>query len=415
MNWLGKAAFIVFVLLFLLLNTCDNRTRVGEVDSSQWAQHIKMPKVQFTPAKQLQIITWHAYLPQEVFDLFTQTYGTEIVPTLVDSNEKMLELLEKAPGRYDLLTPSDYMITKMIGKDLLRSITWANIPNMEYLDEDVRRVNYDRGLRYSVPLFRTSLGIAFNIKYISGIPRTWDFVVEQIRNDYLAHRAGIVSEMRYAMGISLLLLGYSPNSINPEEIAKARDLLINMVQQYGFNLFDSDNDSKKLVNNDALLGIVWNGSAATALKTNREIRFLLPEGKVLITHDSAAISAGSGNAETAELFINYLLIPQVSARMTNFNHFPNCNSFSLPYINGLVRNGPGFLFPEEEDRVFLEDIGENVKLYEEAWAQVLQAKASASLIKLPLPKGGFFHGDSRTAHFNKLFDNYKPTEKNTRP
>lgn len=404
--------FIFMVVAVIGLSGCDrNRTPVGEADTSNWADHIKLAKANFTPDKQLNIITYYQYLPQEVFDLFTRAYGTVIVPTLISSNEEMIDLLQKYPGTYDLLTPSDYMVTKMIDCGLLHRLDQAELPNRESLDEDLRRVPYDPGLRYSIPLFRTSLGIAFNINYISGIPRNWGFVVKQLRNDYLTYRVGIEKEMRFAMGISLQLLGYSPNSTNPKEILEARDLLVNTVKRYGLSLMGADNDNESLINRDTLLGVVWNGTAALALRKNPNIRFLLPEGPVLVAIDNIVVSAQSKRIRTAELFANFLLIPHVAARMTNYNYFPNSISTSLPYVKRGIRTGPGFLFPDEENRLFLKDVGEGITLYEDAWAQVLRAKTPETLVKLPLPKGGFFKGDTETADFTKAFVENMTTRK----
>ena len=402
---------IVIALAVAGLIGCNNRTPVGEDDGADWARQIKLPKAEFTPDPELTIVTWRDYLPQEVLDLFTRTYGTRIVPTLIKNNEEMFDLLEKDPDRYDLLTPSDYMVTRMIKGGLLHRLGQQNLPNLANLDEDVRRLEYDRGLRYCVPLFRTSLGIAFNIKYIGGIPRNWEFLVQQVRNDYLAYRAGITKEMRFAMGIALMLHGYSPNTTNPAEIIEARDLLVDAVQRYGFVLMGDANDDEGLISNDILLGVNWNGTAAAALHQNPDIRFLLPEGQVLVTIDNAVISARSKRTRTAELFANYLLIPQVAAKMTNYNYFSNSITASLPFVKRVIRNGPGFLFPEEENRLFLQDLGPSVKLYEEAWAMVLQTKIPDTLVKLPLPKGGFFKGDTQTADFTKGFSQELKTKK----
>ncbi len=393
---------ILMAMAIIGLTRCDNRTPVGEVDATDWTKYIKLPAPDFTPDEQLEIVTWERNIPQEVYDLFTQTYGTKIVPTILHSNEEMYELLQKNPDKYDLLTPSDYMVTRMIKDGLLHRLDKANLPNMENLEEDLRRMQYDRGLLFSVPLFRTSLGIAFNINYVGGIPREAKYILDQLGNDYITYRAGITKEMRFAMGISLMLLGYSPNTTNPAEITAARDLLIGFVENNGFALM-GDEGEESLVGNDILLGVVWNGTAASALRRNMNIRFLLPEGGILVAIDSAVISARSRRTRTAELFANYMLVPHVMARMTNHNHSRNSISSSLNFVDRIIRNGPGFLFPEEEDRLFLKDLGENIRLYEDAWALVLQAKPSENLVKLPLPKGGFFRGDTQTTDFSKQF------------
>lgn len=402
MKQLRGILLILLAMAVIGLAGCDNRTPVGETDAMDWAKHLELPKADFAPDTELSIITLYDSIPQEIYDLFTRTYGTKIDWTTTQSNEEMFDLLQKNPDKFDLLTPSDYMVSKMIKNGLLYRLDHARLSNIENIDEDLRRVEYDRGLFYCVPLLRASLGIAFNIDYISGIPRNAQYIIKQLDNDYISHRAGIVKEMRFAMGTALMLLGYSPNTTDPREIIEARDLLIGLVNKNGLVLIGVDS-AESLIRNDILLGVVWNGIAAAALHYNLDIRFLLIEGRTLVAIDNAVISAQSKRIKTAELFANYLLIPQVMARLTNHNRSPNSVSASLAFVDRVIHNGPGFLVPEEEDRIFLQDLGENIKLYEDAWALVLQARPAGTLVKLPLPKGGLFKGDTQTMDFTKQF------------
>ena len=386
-----KLLLLLFTVVSLLLPGCDNRTPVGGVNSGDWSSEITFPRLRFTPADQLEIIVWHDYIPQEIFDLFYKKYGVKIVPTFIESNQEAFNLLQQNPGKHDIIIVSDYMVTQMIRGRHLHKLNHDNIKNIRFLNEDVLRTPYDRGLIYTIPLFRACVGITFNMHYIPGIPRTWDFVVKNIKNDYLNFRTGIRKEKRIALGLALIFLGYSPNTTNPEEITRARDLLIEVISKHGTALVGAESRDK-MINNALLLGLNWNGNAAYALTKNPNIRFLLPEGKVLISYDNITINARSKHIRTAEFFVNYLLIPEVSAKMTNFNYFANTNIASLPFIRPIIRNGPGFLFPSEAHRLLIKDLGEKNNLYTDAWAMVLQAKPSKALIKLPLPERGIYMG-----------------------
>ena len=387
-----KIILFAVCLLLLLAGGCENRTHVDKNDTMNWAKSLDLPCFDSTAAKHLEVIVWHDLIPSEVTDLFRETYGTEVVLTLIKSDEEMFELLRNNPGKYDAAFPSDFMVLRMKKYGLLKRLDHDHIENIKYLNEEVLRNDYDRGIGFSVPLFRTCVGISLNIDYVSGIPRDWHFLISQISNEYFAFRGGIRKDMRIALGLALILGGYSPNSVNPEEIANARDALINAVVNYGVNLVGPES-AQMLVDNELLLGFNWNGNVAYALDHNSSIRFLLPEDKVIAGYWNFIISASSEKARTAELFIDYLLVPEVSAHMTNVNYFANCNDESLPFVKKIIRNGPGFIFPSEENRVFLKDLGEQeILLYEEAWAQVLNAKPAQDLIKLPLPQSGIFMG-----------------------
>ena len=63
---------------------------------------------------------------------------------------------------------------------------------------------------------------------------------------------------------------------------------------------------------------------------------------------------------------------------------------SIPYIDRFIRNGPSYLFPSEENAVFMEDVKEATPLYQAAWKAITDATAPESLIEIPPPQEGFF-------------------------
>ncbi|PLX70431.1 MAG: hypothetical protein C0602_06360 [Denitrovibrio sp.] len=396
MNSLTRLAYI-FLALFIITG-CD-RTDLRKAEEKQWDSGITFHNPSFKPAESLNIITWNEYIPDEVFDKFTEAYGTKIDVTYIHSNEEMYRLLKKNPEKYDLIMPSDYMLVKLKDESMLQKINLDNIPNAVYLDESIRRMKQDFGLKYSVPLFYSSIGIGFNIKYIPGFPRSWAFISNLAKNDYLNYRISLRKDMRVALGVALMSMGFSPNTVNPAEIEAAKNTLIDSIENTGLQLIDNA-ITKKIVNKEVLLGVIWNGTASEALKQNTNIRFIYPEGDVITTYESGVIPVHSKNLQTGELLLNFLLNDRVIGHISNYNFFSNSNPNSAQYIDIQIKNGPGYIIPEEEFRVYIEDVGENIKLYNAAWEEILAAKPNENLVSLPLPKHGLFQGtnvSSKTA------------------
>ena len=48
-------------------------------------------------------------------------------------------------------SPSDYIIERMIAKDLLAEISYDNVPNFEQIIDKLRNPDYDPENKYSVP------------------------------------------------------------------------------------------------------------------------------------------------------------------------------------------------------------------------------------------------------------------------
>ena len=49
--------------------------------------------------------------------------------TTFDTNEALYSKLQSASAYYDVIIPSDYMISRMIDKDMLEKLDFSNIPN----------------------------------------------------------------------------------------------------------------------------------------------------------------------------------------------------------------------------------------------------------------------------------------------
>lgn len=390
------------ICLFLVLFTisgCGSRTDLRKIEEKEWASTFEVWKPGFKPAESINVITWNDYIPKDIFTEFTKAYGTKVNVTYISSNEEMYDLVKYNPGKYDLIMPSDYMLVKMINEKMLSRLNHDNVPNIAYLDEQIRRIEHDFGLKHSVPLFYSSIGIAFNIMYIHGFPRTWDFVTQHLKNEYTNTRVSIRKDVRIAMGVALMSMGYSPNSTNPKEITEAKDALINAIKTTGLMLV-GDNVDSLLKDQDLLLSVVWNGTASAALHKNNNIHFIYPEGPAIATYESGAVPAGSKNRETGELFLNYLLTAQVLGRASNFNNYSNSNPNSVQYIDLAVRQGPGYIMPHEDMRVYIEDVGDQLQLYTDAWKEILAAEPDEDVVSLPLPKNGLFHnthGSTTTA------------------
>ncbi len=388
MSKLFKIGFVILIIL-MLSDACGKRVNISQEPKVKLLKNLSFPKIDFEKSPKLRLLVWHDFIPRAVYDIFRTVYGIEVVPTLVDNNQGVWKIMRKFPDKYDLIFISNHMVKRMIKAGYIRRLNHDHIKNIRLLEEKVFRLKYDKGLRYTIPIAKGCVGIAFNINYVPGIPRTWGFVVNAIKNDYLNFRIGVRNEYRFSLGLALIYLGYSPNTTNLAELEEAKRLLIANIRHRGMTLIGPES-TKRLIDEDLLLALDWNGNAAAALKKNYNIRFLLPEGKAIVSYESIAINSKSKNVRTAEFFIDFLLIPQISALITNYNYFANCNPASLSFIHPIIRNGPGFIFPKEKYAVFLEDLGENDKLYERIWEEVLRARPDPSLIKLPLPEVGIY-------------------------
>jgi spermidine/putrescine-binding protein len=106
---------------------------------------------------------WSDYIDEEILTQFEEECGVQVVYDTFSSNEDMLAKLQGGATGYDLIVPSDYMVSIMIQLGLLKELDPANIPNMANIAERFRDPEFDPGNKYSVPYQWGTTGLGFDL------------------------------------------------------------------------------------------------------------------------------------------------------------------------------------------------------------------------------------------------------------
>ena len=153
---------------------------------------------------------------------FTRQTGIQVNYTTFASNEELYAKLAGGGASYDVIIPSDYMVSKLIHEDMLTPLDFTNIPNFQYIDESYRNPAYDPQNTYSVPYTWGLVGIFYNKNYVTEEEASsWSV----LWNPKYQGKILMFDNPRDAFGIAQKLLGYSFNSTNPEEWMAAAEKL----------------------------------------------------------------------------------------------------------------------------------------------------------------------------------------------
>ena len=93
----------------------------------------------------------------------------------------------------------------------------------------------------------------------------------------------------------------------------------------------------------------------------------------MIWTDNLAIPRTAPSQYTAEAFINYLLRPEVSAKVTNYTPvYGSPNKAAAEFIDPEILEEPAIYPPEEvmAKLEFLRDVGEATMLYDRIWTEI---------------------------------------------
>ncbi len=78
---------------------------------------------------ELYVYNWGEYIDPETLELFEEETGIKVIYDEYDTNETMYPKVAAGASAYDVICPSDYMVSKMIDNDLLQELNFDNMPN----------------------------------------------------------------------------------------------------------------------------------------------------------------------------------------------------------------------------------------------------------------------------------------------
>jgi len=268
--------------------------------------------------KELNLFCWSEYVPQSVIDAFTAKTGIKVNVQNYASNEEMLQKLLSGGGQYDLIQPSEYIVEAMMKEDMLMPLDHSLIPNIVNLAPEFRALDFDPNNKFSVPWMAGTVGIVVNVEQIKDpITGYADVFQEKYKGQIV-----VLDDAREIVSWALAANGLPMNEINDETIEKIRPTLQSWLPLV--KVYDSDSPKTAMLNGDVAIGLVWSGEGALLLdQAPEKFKWVLPKEGTHLFVDSLVIPKTAKHPKNAEMFINFILEPEISAMI----------SADFPYLN----------------------------------------------------------------------------------
>lgn len=365
-NRFGRAA-TALLLAVTVLSGCS--TGGGAKTESDLPRPEKDPSVDMSKlTMELNVFTWTEYLPQTIIDEFEEVYGVKVNYDTYSSNEEMHAKLKAGASGYDLVIPEIYMIKVLKREGLLEQIDPANVPNLANLDERFTGLEHDPDLAYSVPYVWGTTGIVINTDKIKPEEiRSWS----DLWNPAFEGKLVMPDDAREMVGIALRTEGLSINTTDPAALERAKEKL--KALKPNVKAFNSDSPKDLLLGGEVWGGVVWSGEAALAMAEDDRFQYILPPEGQSMWVDNLAIPKGAPHKYTAEVFINFLLDPVVSARIPEEYPYGNPNKAALEYLPDSFKENKAINPPAEwlTKVESLDDLGDEMnQVYDQIWTEV---------------------------------------------
>ncbi len=319
------------------------------------------------------VYNWEDYIAPEVLELFTKETGIKVNYMCFTTNEDMIVQVEANPGAFDVCFPSDYIIERMIAKDLLAEIDFANVPNSDQIIDTLRDPDYDPENKYSIPYLWGTVGILYNTDKIPEPEQSWYILWDEQyqRNVFM------LDSYRDSMGVALKYLGHSMNSREIPELMAAKTKLIEQKKSGVVKAYQVDETKDKMVAGEAALALMWSGDAQYAIDLNDRLDYFVPVEGSNIWVDGAVILKTARNKENAEKFIDFLCRPDIAKMNCEYVWYSSPNKGAIELMGEEYENNH-VLNPSQEvqDRCeFFHDIDDTFrKVYESMWMEIKNTK-----------------------------------------
>lgn len=334
-------------------------------------------------AAELSVYNWAEYIDEEVITSYEAEYGVDIIYDTFASNEDLLAKLQAGAEGYDVIFPSDYMVSIMIANGLLAEIDPADVPNIANMDPQFLDPPFDPGNQHCVPYQWGTTGIGYRAGdafFEDNPPDSWAYIFDPaLLEQYAGAGVNVLNDSRELTAAALFYLGYNPNTTSPAELDAARDLMLD-AKPYWKTFNSEDYDNTLLIPDEVVLTQGWSGDVANAYYNTYDDAtedgnwyYAIPAEGAVKWLDNICITATSTRYDTALHFMNYLMSPEVGAAITNFTYYASPNEAAKEYILPEILEDPGIYPPPEVESklVWLTEIPESAaSLYDELWTAV---------------------------------------------
>jgi len=317
----------------------------------------------------LNIYGWSGIIPDAVIQQFEKETHIKVNFSTYDNNEMLYaKLRANKKAGYDLIQPSSYYVDRMRKQNMLEPLDKQQLINFHNINPEFLNHPYDPNNRYSIPLDWGVTGIFVNKDFFS--PNSiqkwadlWDAKYQ--------HQLMLLDDSREVFSIALLALGYSPNDTDPKHIEQAYLKLQALMPNV--KLFNSDAIISVLIDEDATLGMAWNGDVYKASRENANLNFVYPKEGFVIWIDSFAIPKYAPHLQNAYQFLNFIMRADIAEKTSLLSGYPTANLAAQKRLPEALQNNP-VAYPSHKTLKhgqYQSDISdETLSVYEKYWEKL---------------------------------------------
>ncbi len=307
----------------------------------------------------LNFYNWADYIDPAVIVEFERETGITVNYDLYDATAVVEAKLLAGRTGYDLVLQALRFSARLIPIGVFQPLDLTRLPNWKNLDPWVLGVmqGFDPGNRHAAPYMWGTTGFMYNVDLVrerfpdaplDSFAMLFDPEVTRRLAD-----CGVtwLDESSTVIPLVMLYLGHDPHSVDERQLAEAEAVLASVRPDVLY--INSAMGLNDMGNQDVCLAMAWSGDYIQAQSRIDEVggqvrlAYTAPREGTVMWFDSLLIPADAPHPGNAHRFLDFLMRPEVIARVSEYIGYGNANLASIPYIDPKLSGNPAAYPPME--------------------------------------------------------------------
>src|SRR5260221_2738837 len=183
---------------------------------------------------------------------------------------------------------------------------------------EFEHVFWEEGRHYPVPFLWGTTAFSVNTDFYKGPTDSWSLMFDPPAES-LGH-INAVPEIQDVINAVAYYKGIPLCSAKKQDLKTIQDTLVSAKknwQSFEYGVIDI------MVAKNAYATLNWNGSSLRAREQLASVKYVYPKEGLESWMDNLVVLAKAPNPDNAKLFQNFLMEPEIAAKLTSFAHYDN--------------------------------------------------------------------------------------------
>jgi spermidine/putrescine transport system substrate-binding protein len=267
---------------------------------------------------------WPLYIDKKVLKSFDKQFGGHVkyIEDINDNDEfygKVRQQLQagRSIGR-DIVTLTDYMVSKWVRNRYVQPFDKKNIPNFyANLVDNLKGIPYDPKRLMTAPWQSGATGIGYNPKNTGRELKS----INDLFDPAFKGRVTMLSEPYDSAMSVLLTMGVDPTHAKLDQILTAIEKISKANDAGQFRRFTGNDYATDLTKGNVWVALAYSGDLVQLQSDNPDLKFVYPEEGAMTFTDNMMIPQKAEHVYAAETMINYVYEPEVAAKIALYVNY----------------------------------------------------------------------------------------------